>query len=256
MSKFISSLDTLLINCEIELILKWSQNCVLTSKTTRQAIPAGDDPAAEPAVDAINAPSHLKFNIAHCQLYVPVVTLSAEYENRLYEELETGITITVTWNKYRSQVINKAATNNLNYLIDPAFKNVDRVFVLAFENEEDRSIFSKYYTPPVEIKDYIVIFDGRRPFYELPIKNKKETYKAITELTRNDDYTTGNLLDYEYFNTLYKLILIDLSKQRPDLENQQINFIGKLEQDATIFFIVEEKHQTYLEFSQNSLTVV
>ena len=255
MSKFISSLDTLLINCEIELILKWSQNCVLTSKTTRQAIPAGDDPAAEPAVDSINAPSHLKFNIAHCQLYVPVVTLSAEYENRLYEELETGITITVTWNKYRSQVINKAATNNLNYLIDPAFKNEDRVFVLAFENEEDRSIFSKYYTPHVEIKDYIVIFDGRRPFYELPIKNKKETYKAITELTRNDDYTTGNLLDYEYFNTLYKLILIDLSKQRPDLENQQINFIGKLEQDATIFFIVEEKHQTDLEFSQNSLTV-
>ena len=103
--------------------------------------------------------------------------------------------------------------------------------------------------PTVEIKDYNVISDGSRPFYEIPNQNKEETYKAITELTRNDDYTTGNLLDYEYFSTHYKLIAMDLSKQKAYFENQQINFIGKLEQDATIFFIIEEKHQTDLEFS-------
>ena len=87
-------------------------------------------------------------------MYFPVVTLQAEYENKLSEELKTGITIDFTWNKYRLQVINQPATNNLNYLIDPTFNDVNRLFVLAFENEKDRSSFEKYYTPTVEIKDY------------------------------------------------------------------------------------------------------
>ena len=93
-------------------------------------------------------------------------------------------------------------------------------------------------------------------FFEIPIKNKEETYKAINELIRDGDFTTGNSLDYKYFSTHYKLIAIDLSKQKTDLENQQINFTGKLEQDATIFFIIEEKHKTRSEFSQNLLTIV
>ena len=74
-------------------------------------------------------------------------------------------------------------------------------------------------------------------------------------MIRNSDYTAGNLLDYDYFSTHDKLIPIDLSKQDIDLSKQQINFIGKLEQDATIFFIIEEKEQTILDFSQNSLSV-
>ena len=138
LSKFMFNLDILLINAEIELILKWSQNCVLTEKAHRDAIAEGDDPATEPAVNAINTPSDLKFNITGRKLYVPVVTLQTKYQNQLYEELKTGITIDFTWSKYRSQVINQAATNNLNYLIDPTFNNVNRLFVLAFEIEEDR----------------------------------------------------------------------------------------------------------------------
>ena len=67
---------------------------------------------------------------------------------------------------------------------------------MDFENEKDRSNFSKYYTPTVEIKDYNVIIDGQQPFYKIPIKNKEETYKAITELIKNDDFTTGNCLNY------------------------------------------------------------
>ena len=145
--------------------------------------------------------------------------------------------------------------NNLNYLIDPTFNNVHRLFVLAFENKEDRSNFEKYYTPTVEITDYNVLID-RQPFYEIPIKNKEETYKAITELVRDGDYTTGNLLDYKYFSTHYKLIAVNLNKQTANLENKQIDFIGKLEQNATIFFIIEEEHKTKLEFSHNSLTIV
>ena len=96
----------------------------------------------------------------------------------------------------------------------------------------------------------------QQPFYEIPIKNKEENYKAITELIRDGDFTTGNEFNYEYFITHYKLIALDLSKQKSDFENQQINFIGKLEQDAIIFFIIEEKHQNDLEFSQNSLSIV
>ena len=247
-----------MINSGIELVLKWSQNCVLTEKATREAktaVPAQGGNRSQPAVAAINATSDLIFNVTDCKLNVPVVTLQAEYENKLYEDLKTGITMTVTWNKYRPQVISQTVTNNLNYLIDPTFNSADRLFVLAFENEEDISSFSKYYTPTVEIKDYNVLID-QQPFYEIPIKNKEEKYKAITELINNGDYTTGNLLDYKYFSTHYKIIAIDLSKQKADLKNQQVNLIGKLEQDAKILFIIEEKHRTKLEFSQNSLTIV
>ena len=93
LSRFIFNLEFLLINAEIELILKWNQNCVLTEKAYRVAIAKGDDPATEPAVNEINTPPDLKFNITDCKLYVPVVTLQTEYENKLYEELKTEVTI-------------------------------------------------------------------------------------------------------------------------------------------------------------------
>ena len=84
---------------------------------------------------------------------------------------------------------------------------------MAFRNEEDRRSFSRCYTPTVEIKYYNVIIDGE-PLYEIPIKNKEETYKAITELIRNDLLRTGNEFNFEYFCEHYKLIAIDLSKQK------------------------------------------
>ena len=251
LSNFMFNLDFLMINSEIELILKWTQNCVLTGKAARQAIAEGDDPATEPAVNAINRPSDLKFSITECKMYVPVVTLQAECQNHLYKQLKTGISFDFTWNKYRSQAINQPATNNLNFLIDPTFNNVSRLFVLAFPNEEDRNSFSKYYTPTVEIKDYNVILDGE-PFYEIPIKNKEETYKTISELIRNDLLRTGNEFNFECFCQHYKLIAINLSKQKSDFKNQQINFIGKIKQDVTIIFITEEK-VTGLEFLQNKI---
>ena len=126
---------------------------------------------------------------------------------------------------------------------------------MAFSNEEDRRSFSKYYTPTIEIKDYSVIIDGE-PFYEIPIKNKEENYKAITELIRNDLLRTGNEFNFDYFSEHYKLIAIDLSKQKSDLKIQQINFIVRLEQNAAIFFIVEENETSGLKFLQNSLTIV
>ena len=248
-------LDFLLIKSEIELILKWSEDFVLTEKKTKEFRAAGCDAAAEPEVPAVNVPSDLKFSVKDCKLCVPVVTLPTQYQNQLYKDLKTGISIDFKWSKYRSQMINQTATNNLNFLIEPTFNNVNRLFVSVFPNAEDRRSFLKYYTPTVEIKDYNVIIEGE-PFYEIPIKNKEETYKAITELIRIDLVRTGNEFNFEYFCEHYKLIAIDLSRQKSDLKSQQINFIGKLEQNATIFFIIEEKETTGLKFLQNSLTIV
>ena len=171
------------------------KNCVLTEKATREAkarIPAQGGNAEVPVVTAVNIPSDLKSSITNFKLYVSVVTLQTEYQNKLYEKLKTGVSIYFMWSKYRSQVIKQTATNKLNYLVNPTFNNVNRLFVLAFPNEEDRSSFSKYYTPAVEIKDYNIILNRTEPFYEIPIRNKEETYKAITEMIRDSYFRTGN----------------------------------------------------------------
>ena len=101
------------------------------------------------------------------------------------------------------------------------------MFVLSFENENDRTSFSMYYVPNVQIKDFNELID-RKSFFDMPIKDVAETYEQIVEMGRNNDYTTGNLLDYEYFSKHYKLIATDLNKQI-ELENtdlkEQINCI-------------------------------
>ena len=105
---------------------------------------------------------------------------------------------------------NQDQNNNLNYLIDLTFTKGNRLFVLSFENEGDRTSFSKYYVPSFEIKDFNVLIVGK-PFFEVPVKNE-EAYEQIIKMSRNDDYATGNLLDYEYFSKHYRLIAIDVSK--------------------------------------------
>ena len=116
---------------------------------------------------------------------------------------------------------NQNKNNNLNYLIDFTFSNVNRLFVLSFENEDGRTSCHKYYLPIVEIKDYNVLIDGNT-FFELSVKNIEETYEKITQITdHSGKYTRGNLLDYKYFKEHYKLIAIDLSKQI-ELENKDI----------------------------------
>ena len=197
------SLDVPLINCEVSLNLTWSKNCVLTDMPTRAA--EGNNPA-------INPPTVATFTITDAKLYVPVVTLSTEDDNKLLQQLKTGFESTIKWNKYRSEMTNQAKTNNSNYLIDPAFSKVNRLFALSFENEDDRASFNKYYTPTVEIKDYNVVIDGKS-FFDVTVKNKEETYEKIIEMDKNNNYTACNLLDYEYFSNNYKLIGIDLSKQ-------------------------------------------
>ena len=141
-----------LINCEVSLALTWSKNCVLTDITTQTARAAQGDNPARPA---IHAPT---FKITDTKLYVPVVTLSAKDDNNFLEQLKSGFKRTI---KYRSEITNQTKTNHLNYLIDPTFRKVNRLFVLSLENEEDRTSFPKYYVPKVEIKDFNVLIDGK-----------------------------------------------------------------------------------------------
>ena len=88
--------------------------------------------------------------------------------------------------------------NNLNYLIDPTFKNVNRLFVLSFprnNNTDNRYSFSNYYVPKVKINDFNILIDGKR-FFDLPVKNDEEAYEKIINMSNNSDYTTSNLLDF------------------------------------------------------------
>ena len=102
----------------------------------------------------------------------------------------------------------------INYLIDPILDIVGRLFILAFENEDDRYDFKDYYIPTRENTDYNVLIN-QQPFFELPNRNKKETYEKIVDVSKSlNDYTTGNLLSYDYFLNHYKLILIDLPQQK------------------------------------------
>ena len=107
----------------------------------------------------------------------------------------------------------EAVNNNLNILIDPTFTTVNRLFVLAYQNADDRQSFSQFYLPKVLVKDFNVIID-KLAFFDLIIKTEEEAYENIIDISRNNEYTTGNLLDYDYFKKHYKLVAIDLSKQQ------------------------------------------
>ena len=110
--------------------------------------------------------------------------------------------------------------NNLNYLIDPTFMNLNRLFALPFprNNTDSRYSFSNYYVRKVKIKDFNVLID-QKSFW---------SYEKIIEMSNYNDYTTSNLLDFAYYKIIYNLIATDLSKQTKLKDPQQINFIGKL----------------------------
>ena len=101
------------------------------------------------------------------------------------------------------QITNDYSTqnNNLNYLIDTIFTNVNRLFVLSFprnNNTDNRYSYSNYYVPKVEINDFNILIDGNS-FFDLLVKNIEEAYEKIMEISNNNDYTTGNLLGFGYF---------------------------------------------------------
>ena len=125
---------------------------------------------------ANHPPRELSFKIRDTKLYVPVVSLSKENDIKLLEQLKSGFKRTIKWNKYRSRMTVQPQNNNLTYLIDPTFTNVNRLFVLSFARNiigDDRDSFSDYCVPNVKIKDFNVLID-RKSFFDLPVKNEEE----------------------------------------------------------------------------------
>ena len=161
--------------------MTWSKNCVITSQATRDA-----DPDADSAVAGINNPTDSTFKITDTTLYVAVVTLSTQDDNKLLDQLKTGLKRTIKWNKYRSEMSNQTKNTNLNYLVYPTFTKVNRLFVLSFKNENDGTSFFEYYTTSVEISDVNVLIDEKK-FFDTPIKSKEEAYGKILEIGRNND---------------------------------------------------------------------
>ena len=138
------------------------------------------------------------------KLHILVTTLSIENDKKFLEQLKSGFKRTVKWNKYRSQITVQSNNKNLNYFIHSTFTKGNRLFVLSFERIEENNVkkdhrdsFSRYYVPNVKIKDFNVLIYGKI-FFDLPVKNEG-AYKKITNMSRNNDYTTGNLLGFAYF---------------------------------------------------------
>ena len=144
LSNFWRTLEIPLINCEIELILDWSANCVIIYTDAADQVPT--------------------FTITETNLYVPVVTLSTQDNSKLLPQLKSGFKGTMSWNKYLAKPELLAQNANLNHLIEPSFQGVNKLFVLAFENDAQRTCNKKYYIPNVETKDYNVIIDGKNFF--------------------------------------------------------------------------------------------
>ena len=213
LGNFWRALNIPLISCEVFLELKWNKSCIITSLEQSQV------DTGPPVVNGTTTGATLAIN--DCKLYIPVVTLFKDDEIKLLTNLKSGLKREIIWNKYRSQMTTEAINNNLNILIDPTFTNVNRLFVLACQNADDRQSFSQFNLPRVMAKDFNVIID-KLAFFDLPIKTEEEAYEKNINISRNNEYTTGNLLDYDYFKKYYKLIAIDLSKPQVLQKNEDL----------------------------------
>ena len=243
LSNFWRTLEMPLINCEVNLILTWSSTCVLVSTN--------------------NANQVATFAIIDTKRYVPVVTLSTQENTKFLQQLKSGFKRVINWNIYLSKPQLLAQNPNLNHLVEPSFQGVNKLFVLAFENDNDRTSHDEYYLPKVEIKDYNIVINGEN-FFDQPIKNNKVTYDNIRKIatSQGDDYTTGCLLNYPYFKDSYKMIAVDLRKQQAlDADPraiQEINFTANLDRagNTRVYLILEEAKETILDFSQGTVQVL
>ena len=237
LSNFFRSLEMPLINCKIKLNLTWKKECVLST-------------------DAGNA----VFIINDTKMYVPVVTLSKEGNKDFIEQQNKGFQISIYWNEYKTKEINENADANVfKYInLDPSFQGVNRLFVTAYnrvDGQPNRDDQRKYYLPRIDLNKYNVIIDGRN-FYDNPIESNIEKYRELKKVMigKGEDYTTGSLLDFDYFKKHYKLVAVDLSKQKEldaDLRAiQQIEF-----KYSTIYWILEKSKEAILEFYKGTVKV-
>ena len=180
------------------------------------------------------------FQRTSTKLYLPVVTLSTKDNVNLTKQLDEGFKKSVYWNEYQSKIETKTADNNnvARFPLDASFQGVNKLFVLAFDNTENGAnkvkidSHRKYFLPRVNITNYNVLIDGRN-FYDQPINDQIKKCDEIRKIAigKGDNYTTGCLLDYQYFKDHYQLIAVDLSKQKElDADPraiQEFEFYGK-----------------------------
>ena len=191
-----------LINCKVELSLKWYERYLLTAATTAT------------------------FKITDAKLYVSIVTLSIEDNFKLSKLLKEGFKRPIHWYKYKvtpDKIAEIAAADSQYYireLLDSSWQGVKRLFVLAYDNTAwDNQVsvdsYKKYFLPRVKIENYKIEIDGRK-FYDQPINDSIKQYDEIRKVSTGQgyDYTTGCLLDFSYFENNYRLIVADLSKQK------------------------------------------
>ena len=242
LSNFFRSLEMPLINCKIKLNLTWKKKCVLST-------------GAGNAVFIIN----------DTKMYVPVVTLSKEDNKDFIEQQNKGFQRCIYWNEYKTKEINENADANVFKYInfEPSFQGVNRLFVMAYntvDGQPTRNGQQKYYLPRIDLEKYNVIIDGRN-FYDNPIESDIEKYRELKKvmIRKGEDYTTGSLLDFNYFDKHYKLVAVDLSKQKElDADPraiQQIEFKYMLGTNSTIYWVLEKSKETILEFYKGTVKV-
>ena len=236
--KYLSNFWRSLINFKVELSLKWYDRCLLTTANTAT------------------------FKTTDAKLYVSIVTLSVEDNAKLTKLLNKGFNRPIYWNEYKvtpNKIVEIAAANDEKYireLLDSSCQGVKRLFVLAYGNtaginQVSFDSYNKYVLTRVKIDNCNIEIDGRN-FYDQPINDSIKQYNEVRKISsgKGDDYTTGCLLDFDYFEKNYKIIATDLSKQKAldaDLQAiQQIIFTGKMKATAAntrviIFYFLESK---------------
>ena len=160
------------------------------------------------------------FIISDTKMYVPVVTLSKEDNEDFIEQQNKGFQRSIYWNEYKTKELTEDANANVfKYInLDPSFQGINRLFVMANNRTDDqptRNGQRKYYLQRIDLKKYNVIIDGRN-FYDNPIESDIEKYRELkkVKIGKGEDYTTGSLLDYNYFKDHYRLVAVDLYKQK------------------------------------------
>ena len=209
------------------------------------------------------------FQITSTKVYVLIVTLLTKDNINLTKQLNEGFKRYVYWNEYKSKIEAKNLDNNnvTKFSLDASFQGVNGLFVHAFNNTDgsanqvERNSHKKYFFPRVDITNYNVLIDGRN-FYDQPISDKIRKYDEVRKVStgKEDDYTAGCLLDYQYFKDHYKLIAVDLSKQKElDADPraiQQIEFYGMLKTNSQVCTILEKSKETILEFYKGTAKVL
>ena len=191
--------------------------------------------------------------------------MSKEDYKDFIEQQNKGFQRSIYWNEYKTKEQEENATVNVfKYInLDPPFQCVNRLFVMAYSteaNQPTRDGRRKYYLPRIDLKKYNVIIDGRN-FYDNPIESDIEKYRELKKVMigKGIGYTTGSLLDYDYFKRHNKLVAVDLSKQKElDADPraiQQIEFKYMLETNSTIYLVLEKSKETILEFYKGTVKV-